>query len=77
MKFTHPVIGVGFVSDGSEQLLQIPLDVAVDGALDRIEVSLEESWMGFCHTILAKLKVPVSQLDLAWKLSFEPKNAMP
>jgi len=77
MKFTHPVIGVGFVSDGSEQLLQIPLDVAVDGALDRIEVSSEESWTGFCRTISAKLKVPVSQLDLAWKLSFEPKNAMP
>ena len=74
---THCITDVGYISDASEPPLQIPLDIAVNGALDRMEISSDMSWTAFCLAISSKLNVPASQLDLAWKLSTETKNDLP
>lgn len=63
--------------DEDDPVFQIPLQVPVGGALDNVELPSDTSWMAFRVMVSNKMDIPESKLDLAYKLSNEPKGDLP
>ena len=70
-------IGVVDVDEDDNEVFQIPIQVPVCSAMDTIEVPSTISWSRFWVKLSNKMDIPESKLDVAYKLSFEPKADLP
>ena len=63
--------------DEDDNVFQIPLQVPVGGALDNLEFPSDISWTTFRVMVSNQMDIPESKLDVAYKLSIEPKGDLP
>jgi hypothetical protein len=63
--------------DEDDDVFQIPLQVPVGGALDNLEFPSDISWTTFRVMVSNQMDIPESKLDVAYKLSIEPKGDLP
>jgi hypothetical protein len=75
--FTQVQSGFVSVDEEEEKAFQIPIQIPVNGAMDSLEVSSTISWSKFRVKVSNKMDIPESKLDVAYKLSIEPKGDLP
>ena len=63
--------------DDDNEVSQIPLQVPVGRALDNLESPSDISWTMFCIMVSNQMDIPESKLNIAYKLSIEPKSDLP
>jgi hypothetical protein len=63
--------------DEDDEVFQIPLQVPVGRALDNLEIPSDISWTMFHLLVSNQMDIPESKLDIAYKLSIEPKSDLP
>jgi hypothetical protein len=63
--------------EDNDEVLEIPIQVPVSGAMDTIEVLSTISWTRFRVKVANKMEIPESKLNVAFKLSIEPKSDLP
>lgn len=65
------------IDDDDDQVFEITVQVPVSGALDTIEVRSTLSWMRFRIKVANQMEIPESELNVAYKLSVDPKSDLP
>jgi hypothetical protein len=71
------MVDMTLADDEDDEVFQIPLQVPVGGALDNLEFPSDISWTAFHVMVSNQMDILESKLDIAYKLSIEPKGDLP